>query len=67
MLIEYIERVRRQPPEVRRRAAAVWTAVLVGGILLLYMLYLFMRPAFTLDSGAVTDELLVAPYETVQP
>lgn len=63
MLIEYIERMRKEPKEVRRRAVFVWTLVIVGIILLLYVLYLGLGAAA--DSGPVdTPSNIARPYES---
>ncbi len=64
MFIEYIERLRREPKEVRRRAVFFWTVTIVGVILVLYGLYLLV------DSSILPSDTrpahLARPYETEQ-
>lgn len=61
MILEYIEALRRQPLEVRRKAVAVWTAVVVVAVVVLYLLSLVVQS--WLFSGIEQEEsLLIAPY-----
>lgn len=61
MLIEYIERLRKEPKEVRERAVAVWTAVLVG---IIFLVYVSIRLGGTLIPDPEPQNTLAAPYES---
>lgn len=59
MLIEYIERLRKEPKEVRQRAVVTWTIVLVSAIALCYViLRVYLAVGVGTDTGASTT----APY-----
>jgi uncharacterized integral membrane protein len=61
MLIEYIEHLRREPPDVRRQAAFFWTAIIVGIIILIYFGALFIQNVLPESSDEPT---IAAPYES---
>lgn len=63
MLIEYIERMRREPKDVRQRAVFFWTVVLVAFIVVLYIAYLLFFPTFT-RSRVPETSTIAAPYES---
>lgn len=43
MILDYLDRLRRQPYEVRERFALVLTAIVVVAVLILYGGYLLLR------------------------
>lgn len=61
MFIEYIERLRREPKEVRRRAVFFWTVAIVGVIVLLYGLYLLVDSAIVPSDTRSAN--LARPYD----
>lgn len=61
MLIEYIERLRREPKEVRQRAVFFWTVVAVSVIVFVYILF---RAFSTFSNGADAEGVLAPPYES---
>ncbi len=61
MLIEYIERLRKEPPDVRRQAVFLWTGVIVALIVLIYIAVLIVRN--TLPDREGTNPTIAAPYE----
>ena len=63
MFIEYIERMRKEPKEVRQRAVVFWTAVLVGLIVVLYLV-LRLSPGST--ESRDERSTIAAPYESKQ-
>lgn len=63
MIIEYIERLRKEPKEVRERAVFFWTAVLVAGIVVLYIAYLLFTPSL-FRSNVPDSNTIAAPYES---
>lgn len=65
MLIDYIERVRKQPREARERAVLYWTVVLVITIVVIFIGIKIVMAVF--DGGdAVPDASSIAsPYGSV--
>ena len=61
MLIDYIERLRKEPKEVRRQAALFWSVVIIVGIVALYIGILLLKN--TLPERGPTDTI-AAPYES---
>jgi cell division septal protein FtsQ len=61
MIIEYIERLRKEPKEVRQRAVFFWTAVLVAVIVLLYIVYLVFSSSWFTPS-VPDSESIASPY-----
>ncbi len=61
MLIEYIEHLRKEPPDVRRQAVFFWTAIIVGLIILIYFGVMFIRGVLPESSSEPT---IAAPYES---
>ena len=62
MIIEYIENLRKQPVDVRRKAVTFLTVVVVGIIVVLYLLYITFGAVF--HNGTTTpSSQIVAPYE----
>ncbi|MCL9971938.1 MAG: hypothetical protein NBV63_00830 [Candidatus Pacebacteria bacterium] len=64
MLIEYIERMRKEPPDVKRRVVHLWTIVVMAVILLLYIVGMVVSNFFF--DGAVFEsrtDSIAAPYE----
>lgn len=61
MLIEYIERLRKQPKEVRQQAVVFWTVVSVAIIL---AFYITLRIVFAVadDAGVPASQNIAAPY-----
>ena len=61
MLLEYFERMRKEPPEVRRRAVATWT---VGAVVVAIVIYIVYHAVVlpVLESPENSDTL-AAPYE----
>ncbi len=62
MLIEYIERLRREPKEVRQRAVFTWTVVFVATTVFVYGVLKLHAIIPTQDDTST----LVAPYESTQ-
>ena len=63
MLIEYIERLRKESIEVRRQAVSFWTIVSVGVVILVYIGVLFIQKSF---SDSTIEDAIAAPYESVE-
>lgn len=61
MIIEYIEHLRKEPPDVRRQAVFFWTAIIVGLIILIYFGVMFIRGVLPENSNEPT---IAAPYES---
>jgi hypothetical protein len=61
MIIEYIERLRREPKEVRQSAVYFWTVLIVALIVLLYIV-LRVYPIVIPEPGEEA-RTLAAPYE----
>jgi hypothetical protein len=60
MFIEYIERLRKEPKDVRQRAVYTWTAIMVAIIALGYIVFrVYDISAPSEDTGS-----LAAPYES---
>jgi hypothetical protein len=62
MFIEYIERLRKEPPDVRRQAVQFLTVVIVFTILLLYVGVLVIRSIVS-DEARDSSSSIAAPYE----
>ena len=60
MLIEYIERLRKEPKEVRRQAVVVWTCVVVALIALVYVGIVALQKVLPERGSAPT---IAAPYQ----
>lgn len=60
MLIEYIERLRKEPKEVRRQAVFLLTVVIVAGIVLLYIAFHMLTSVLP---GSGSTQTIAAPYE----
>lgn len=61
MLIEYIERLRKEPKEVRRQAVTFWTAVIVVLIVLFYIGVVVLKNSMPERDLKST---IAAPYES---
>lgn len=61
MIIEYIERLRKKPVEVRKRAVFFWTIVLVALILLVYIAIVTARVVD--DRDVPETRTIAAPYD----
>ena len=61
MLIEYIERLRKEPKEVRQQAVVFWTVVSVAVILALYITLRIVL-AVADDAGTSASQNIAAPY-----
>ena len=60
MIIEYIERLRKEPKDVRQQAVYTWTVVILILIALSYVgIRILMATAF---DTAPTQNTLAAPY-----
>lgn len=64
MLIEYIERLRREPPEVRKRAVLYWTVGTVCVVIVLYFVYHATIGYWFVKEPPNTDAI-ASPYEAV--
>jgi hypothetical protein len=62
MILEYIEKLRRQPIEVRRQAVTFWTIVIVAGIALLYIGIIGIRTWVTSSASDTNASDITAPY-----
>ncbi len=60
MLIEYIERLRKEPKEVRRQAVVVWTTIILVLIVLIYIGVTALGKVFP-ERGETGS--IAAPYE----
>ena len=61
MILEYIERLRREPIAVRRAAVTFWTTVAVVVIVMLYITIRLFSVLYE-PTPAVTGPTLQAPY-----
>ncbi|MEK7063567.1 MAG: hypothetical protein AAB955_02680 [Patescibacteria group bacterium] len=61
MFLSYIERLRGEPPEVRRQAVFWLTTWIVAIIVLIYVAYLFLVPSFM--PTAEPENLITPPYQ----
>ena len=61
MIIEYIENLRKQPVDVRRKAVTFLTVVVVGIIVVLYLLYITFGAVFHSGSTAAPTQIQ-SPY-----
>lgn len=61
MLIEYIERLRKEPPEVRRQAVFFWTLVVVGLIVVGYLFYIAVDLPPVIGGGGA-ESGIARPY-----
>ena len=67
-MIEYIERMRKEPPAVRRRAVVTWTTVIVTTIALFYITNLMVRGTILVPTRTAVERTstIAAPYEAAQ-
>lgn len=63
MLIEYIEHLRKEPPDVRRQAVFFWTAIIVGLIVLIYFGVMFIGSVLP---DRTEEPTIAAPYQSVE-
>lgn len=67
MIIEYVEKMRQQPLDVRRHAVVTWTVVAVIVIAVLYGVFLIVRGvAMSGDTGTVENSLITPPYSNTK-
>lgn len=60
MLIEYIERLRKEPKEVRRQAVVLWTVVV---LVLIALIYIGIRAVQGVLPERSTEPAIAAPYK----
>lgn len=63
MFIEYIERLRKEPPDVRRRAVAYWTTIIVVAIAVLYIVYRTVVGSLNDPGSDYRSSNIAAPYQ----
>lgn len=67
MIIEYVEKMRQQPLDVRRHAVVTWTIASVIAIAILYGAFLIVRGVvMSDDTGTVQNSLITPPYSNTK-
>lgn len=66
MIIEYIERMRQEPLEVRRQAVMTWTVTAVIIVAVLYGVFLIVRGVVGSDVQTIENSLITPPYSNTK-